>query len=176
VTLPAATIAPAIAPAIDADTIDVATIAPGQLARALGAYLDEVSAGARPFSWSRHNCAHFAAAWWARCGGGNALAGVPMPADALAAARWLRAQHAPLREVVSRHTGRAWVCAGLAQLGDVVMLRTALANSAAHTLTTGLRLGICIGRHAAVLADAGAIAFEPMAAATAAWPLPGRQA
>ena len=113
--------------------------------------LHDYLAAWRHFDWRQANCAHFALGFAAP----QALAGVPMPGGATDMRATLRALGAPtLRQAVTARVGPE-IKPALAQAGDVVM----------H----GRTLGLCVGRHAALPHEDGAVMFVDMALVDAAW-------
>lgn len=112
--------------------------------------LHEYIAGARPFCWRTNHCAHFAAGWAAPH---VDLPALPGPAGVRAALRQMGVRS--VREAVSRVLGPELPTPALAQPGDVVLF--------------GRALGLCDGRYAALLNDAGGMSFAAMEHASAAW-------
>lgn len=103
------------------------------------------------FSWRHANCAHFALGYAAP----QALAGVRMPDGPRGLRATLRALGAAsLRQAVTARVGPE-IAPALAQAGDPVL----------H----GRTLGLCVGRHAALPMDDGAVMFVPMLQVEAAW-------
>lgn len=103
------------------------------------------------FDWRSANCAHFALGFAAP----QALAGVPMPAGALGMRATLRALGAPtLRQAVTARVGPE-IKPAMAQTGDAVLI--------------GRTLGLCVGRHAALPLEGGAVMFLDMTLMDAAW-------
>jgi hypothetical protein len=113
--------------------------------------LHDYLAAWRGFDWRSANCAHFALGFAAP----QALAGVPMPAGALSMRATLRALGAPtLRQAVTARVGPE-IRPAQAQAGDVVLC--------------GRTLGLCVGRHAALPHEDGAVMFMAMGLMDAAW-------
>lgn len=152
---------------------------PNALATALQCYLDEVADHPGAWSWARNNCCHFAGRWVLRATGTDCLRGladVPGPCAARQVVVQLGA--GGLRGAVSQRMGCAPLAGALAQVGDVVLLRSGdaggLAPSAAGPRGLGFALGLCAGRSVACLGADGSVRHLPLGAALAAWPLPGR--
>lgn len=131
------------------------------VAHALDAYL--AAAAARPFSWSRHNCCHFAAHWVAQATGRNPMEGLPWTHSVTAARRLIVQLGGTLADAWTRRLGRHPIQPELAQVGDVVHVWLREHDCAA--------VGICTGRHAALLLEDAGIVMLPMAHATHAWRL-----
>jgi hypothetical protein len=116
-------------------------------------------ARARPYQLGRHDCLLFACDAW------EAVTGTPAPVQ-------LRGAYASKREalaLIARHgkTLRAAVSAvtGLPELHPFAARRGDLLL---WTDASGEHLGICAGRHGAVLADDG-LSFKPLTEFDAAW-------
>lgn len=114
------------------------------------------------FDWS-HNCAHFAAGWVRWHTGLDALVGLQ---HLRTLHEWRDQVGTGIAETVSQRLRVLPVLATLAQAGDVVLVQTLRG-----TALTGGALGICAGRTAMVLDDAGAVHHVPMTEASCAWPL-----
>jgi hypothetical protein len=124
----------------------------------LDAYLAEQQA--RPFSWSRNNCCHFVAGWVAHITGTDPMAGLPYTHSQHAARRLTRQLGGTLADAWARRLGREPVAAALAQVGDVVLVPVG---------ADGAAVGICTGRHVALLTLADGLTHLPMTQATHAW-------
>lgn len=117
---------------------------------------------ARPpaaFSWAGNCCGDFVGRWVRIATGRDPLSGVDRPRTAAGWARLAR-DSGGMAALVSSCLG-ASVNAARAQTGDIVLFPGDIVGA----------LGICTGRHAAVIEPSGAIALVPMAGATHAWPL-----
>lgn len=131
------------------------------VARELDAYL--AAAAVRPFSWPRHNCCHFVAAWVALATGRNPMEGLPWTHSATAARRLVLQLGGTLADAWTRRLARHPLQPELAQAGDVAHVWLRDRDCAA--------VGICTGRHAALLLEDEGIVMLPMAHATHAWRL-----
>ena len=127
-------------------------------AEALDDYLREVRG--MQFDWSRWNCCTFVAGWVQRATGRRVMLGLPRTPGRLAAHRLIVDLGGTLRGVWTAWMGAEPIAAELAQVGDVVGLREADAQA----------VGVCCGRTAAVLTEAG-LAHVPMQRADCAWRL-----
>jgi len=137
------------------------------VSHALDAYLAD--AAARPFSWAQHNCCHFVAGWVRAATGRDPMAGLPHTHSRHAARRLVLQLGGTLADAWSRRLGRAAIQPELAQTGDVVHVWLREHDCAA--------VGICSGRHAALLLEGRGVLMLPMAHATHAWRLrPGDEA
>ena len=128
-------------------------------ARDLALYLADVQV--RPFDWATWNCCHFAATWVRLLTGRDVMAGLPPMHSRLTAHRLIGQLGGSLRDAWTRQLGPEPVLPTLAHPGDVVLVQADGVEA----------VGICCGRTAAVLTEAG-VAHVQMADATAAWRLP----
>lgn len=128
----------------------------------LDAYLSAQSA--QPFDWAAHNCCHFVAGWVRTATGRDPMQGLPTTPNLRAARRLERALGGTLADAWARQLGRAPIRPELAQVGDVALVPVG---------ADGAAVGICIGRHVAVLTELDGIRTLPMASATHAWRLRG---
>ena len=131
----------------------------GTRAMRLDAYLND--AASRRFSWAHHNCCHFAAAWVAAETGRSPMEGLPWTHGYAAARRLVRQLGGTLADAWTRQLGRAPIAATLAQVGDVVIVSPLGPGSEA--------VGLCAGRHAALLTECDGLVMLPMEGATLAW-------
>lgn len=125
---------------------------------ALALYLQTYAA---PFDWQRAHCGDFIGGWVQACTGRSPVRGMARHASALA---WRRAIDGAggFTALVSARLGCAPVEPTRAHIGDVVLLPGDMA---------GGTLGLCAGRTAVCVDDAGACVHVPMALALHAWPL-----
>lgn len=112
------------------------------------------------FSWSRHNCCHVVAGWVQAETGTDPMRGLPWTHSMTAAHRLIRQLGGSLAAAWTRQLGRPPVPATLARTGDVVLVPIAPGSDA---------VGLCAGRHAAVLTEADGLALLPMEQATICW-------
>lgn len=126
----------------------------------------------RAFEWRGRNCCHFAAGWWQRCTGCDALAGIAMPRSARAALRYLRDQRATLAQLVTQRIARAPIAAHDCAAGDLALVPTAGSG-------IGAALGICMAvpgceraLGVAVMGVDGRIGMVAPAAIACVWALP----
>ena len=133
------------------------------IAQALDAYLVEHQV--QPFLWSRHNCCHFVAGWVRTATGHDPMAGLPVTWSRMAAHRLIHQLGGTLADAWTRRLGRGPVQPEFAQAGDVVHVWLREQDCAA--------VGICTGRHAALLMEDSGIVLLPMSHATHAWRLMG---
>jgi hypothetical protein len=131
------------------------------VAHALDAYLAQ--AAAKPFSWSQHNCCHFVAGWVQQATGLDPMAGLPWTHSATAARRLILQLGGTLADAWTRRLGRHAIQPELAQVGDIVHVWLREQDCAA--------VGICTGRHAALLLEDEGVILLPMAHATHCWRL-----
>jgi hypothetical protein len=131
------------------------------VAHALDAYLADEAA--RPFSWSQHNCCHFAANWVTHATGRNPMQGLPGTHSVTSARRLIVQLGGTLADAWTRRLGRAAIQPELAQVGDIVHVWLREQGCAA--------VGICTGRHAALLLEDAGIVMLPIKHATHAWRL-----
>jgi hypothetical protein len=131
------------------------------VAHALDAYLAQ--AAAKPFSWAQHNCCHFVAGWVQQATGRDPMAGLPWTHSATAARRLILQLGGTLADAWTRRLGRHAIQPELAQVGDIVhvWLRE----------QEGSAVGICTGRHVALLLEDSGIVMLPLSHATHAWRL-----
>jgi hypothetical protein len=122
----------------------------------LDAYLTEVQA--RAFDWAGWNCCTFAAGWVQRATGARLMLGLPRTPSRLAAHRLIAQIGGTLRGVWSLWLRREPIEPALAQVGDIVGLSDEDAQA----------IGVCCGRTAAVLTEAG-LCHVPMERAACAW-------
>lgn len=131
------------------------------VAPALDAYL--VECGSRHFSWSRFNCCHFVAGWVLTATGRDPMQGLPWTYSATAARRLILQLGGTLADAWTRRLGRSAIQPELAQVGDIAHVWLREQDCAA--------VGICTGRHAALLLEDSGLILLPMAHATHAWRL-----
>ena len=131
-------------------------------AQQLAAHLDEHAA--IPFDWAAHNCCHFVAAWVRQATGRDPMAGLAATPGEFAARRLVLRLGGSLPAAWTQRLGRAPIAPALAQVGDIVAVPLAEGRGA---------VGICAGRHVAVLQSGGGIAMLPMQQATHVWRLDG---
>lgn len=113
-----------------------------------------------PFNWLHWNCCSMVASWVHLKTGRHVMRGVPATPTRRAAHRLIREIGGSLAGVWNQWMGSEPVAANLAQVGDVVLV-----NAGEDTA-----VGICCGRTAAVLTQAG-LAHVPMDHAVVAWRL-----
>lgn len=128
---------------------------------ALEAYLAEQAAQA--FAWSGHNCCHFVAGWVRTATGYDPMHNLPPTPDLLAARRLIRRLGGSLSGAWTSRLGREPIRPEAAQTGDIVLVHLADPDGAA--------VGICNGRHAALLTERDGVTMLPMAHARLAWRL-----
>lgn len=137
--------------------------APLPVARALDAYLRDPARAARAFDWAAYNCCHFVAGWVLAATGTDPMAGLPGTPDKRAAYRLIRRLGGSLSGAWSARLGRPAIQPELAQVGDIVLVWVRQDDASA--------VGLCTGRHAAMLTRDAGIALLPMSHATHAWRL-----
>jgi hypothetical protein len=126
----------------------------------LGAYLERHAD--KRFCWLKWNCCHFVAGWMHEVSGFNPMHGLPYTPSGFHAQRLQRRLGGTLADAWAARLGRAPIAPTLAQVGDVVLVPLPGDHAA---------VGICTGRHAAVLTLADGLAMLPIGAATHAWRL-----
>lgn len=131
------------------------------VAHALDAYLAQ--AATKPFSWPTHNCCHFVAGWVAQATGIDPMRGLPVTPDRRAAWRLIRQLGGSLAGAWTCQLDRAPIRHELASTGDIVLVHLAPDDGAA--------VGICNGRHVALLTEGEGLAMLPIAQARMAWRL-----
>lgn len=132
------------------------------IAARLDAYL--AAAEANTFSWGRHNCCHFAAGWVCRATDqADPMQGLPATPSRTAARRLVRQLGGSLTAAWTRQLGRAPIASALARTGDLALVR--LPDTGAEAI------GICSGRHVALLTEHDGIAMLPLGHAVAVWRL-----
>ncbi len=127
------------------------------LAKRLAEYAAGYAVGA--FDWQRANCCHFAAGWVTAVRGAAPMEGLPDTPSAKEARRLIRALGG-IRQAVTKQTGLQQIAAEFAQVGDIVLRQIDGSRIA---------LGICAGRTAMHVDEAGAIVHLPVAGAVCAW-------
>lgn len=130
------------------------------LAAQLDAYI--AAQAVQPFGWAKHNCCHFAAGWLRAATGRDPMAGLPVTYSRTAARRLILQLGGTLADAWTRRLRRAPIAPELAQVGDIVLVPLGEASEA---------VGICTGRHAALLTAEDGLAMLPMRLATRAWRL-----
>lgn len=116
---------------------------------------------AQPFDWRTHNCCHFVAGWVAEVTGHDPMEGLPATPSMRAARRLERELGGTLADALATQLGRAPIRPELAQAGDIALV----------PVGDGSAVGICIGRHVALLTVADGITMLPMSVASHAWRL-----
>jgi hypothetical protein len=126
----------------------------------IAADLDDylIDVGARPFNWAAWNCCHFVSGWVQRVQGVDPMQGLAPTPSARSAWRLRDQLGVSLADAASLQLGLAPVAPAFAQVGDVVAIQHKDAQL----------LGICAGRHAAVLSMKGQARVN-MEFATMAW-------
>ena len=117
------------------------------------------------FDWAVHNCCHFVAGWMRAATGADPMAGLPFTHGARAARRLVQQLGGSLEAAWSRQLGRAPIAPALAQTGDNVLLPAGTLAGA------GGAVGLCTGRHVALVSEAHGVILLPMTHATHAWRL-----
>ena len=130
-------------------------------AHQLDAYL--AHRGAMPFAWQGANCCHFAAGWVAWATGEDPMEGLPATPTARDALRLIERLGGTMASACTLRLGRASIPAAQAHVGDLVLMPT--------EGPAGGAVGICCGRTAALVSDAGEVVHLPIADASAAWRL-----
>lgn len=133
-----------------------------RIAVLLDAYLGAQDENA--FSWARRNCCHFVAGWIRSVTDqADPMQGLPVTPSRAAALRLVRQLGGNLMVAWTRQLGRGPVAAELARTGDIALVRMPGTGAEA--------VGICSGRHVALLTERDGIAMLPLAHAVAAWRL-----
>lgn len=115
-----------------------------------------------PFRWGSHDCVHFAAGWLELLGYPDPLAPFAAWRSALGAARVIRAHGSFSAAIVCRmhEMGCPILPVAAAQRGDLALVQIDRRRQA---------LGIVVGAHVAIPADAGLARFPVLQAAVCAW-------
>lgn len=124
--------------------------------------LDDYSKGRidAPFHWGVANCCHWPAGWVLACEGFDPMEGLKATPTPAAARRLIKSLGGSLVAAWTKQLGREPIAPTLAQIGDVVVIPLD-----ADRQTTG----VCAGRDALCVDDAGKVVRVPMGAAIAAW-------
>ena len=122
-------------------------------------YLDGLTG--HDFTWDHLNCCHFSGGWVELVTGSNPMTGLRLtgsPEEAKA----LIEEMGGLQCATSRQLGSDPIAAGLAQLGDVLLVETGHGNGA---------IGICCGRDLVLINTKGDMSRLNLNKATCAWRL-----
>lgn len=146
-------------------TTTTATSAATHTSRAvqLGQFLQQWQP--RAFNWATANCCHFGAAWVQQVEGRQLMPALPANAGPMTARHYMLAHGGTLAAAISDALRRAPIDAAMAQVGDLVLTRSAYMPTGG----TGYALGICAGRTAVHVDEAGASVHLPITGAVAAW-------
>lgn len=132
----------------------------------LSKQLEDYASGAslRAFDWETANCCHFAAGWVSLMTGRDPMAGLRVTKTERGARRLIRELGGSLDAAWTKRLGRAPILPTLAQIGDIVLFPLGDGKYAT---------GICAGRFALCVDDAGKVVRAEMDHASHAWRLSG---